>query len=349
MNKTLKKMLGMALAVVALAILIRAFRETRGNPPDQDDEDKQAAIKTPVRVSIQNGETILTLDQQTQSNMGITVAPLEAASTRQQQVAPAVVLPVQELVSTRSDYVAAQNKLKKTQINAEVSGKEYERLKTLYANNQNASEKALESAEGAFRSDQTDVEAARQGLELQLATVRQAWGSVVVNWIADDAPALERVFDQKEQLVQVILPSTGTSSAPATTPLEIPGGKFTQARLVSPFPRVDPRVQGATFLYVAPAQPGLAPGLNLLARLPVGRLMHGVVVPESAIVWWEGQAWMYQQTAPDHFARRAVPTDDPVKNGFLVEKGLAPANRIVVKGAQTLLSEEFRSQIQAQD
>jgi hypothetical protein len=69
--------------------------------------------------------------------------------------------------------------------------------------------------------------------------------------------------------------------------------------------------------------------------------MKGLIVPTPAVVWSEGKAWVYQQTATDRFARRAVPTDIPVKRGFFVTEGFSPGDKLVVQGAQALLSEEL--------
>ncbi len=349
-KKTFKWLFGTGVALVMAVILIRTFAQVRRDPPDQgEEEEKEKAIKKPSRVSVQNGETVLTLDPETQSRVGITVASLEAITAREQITAPAVVLSAQDLVSVRNNYVAALARLEKARANVDIAQQESDRLKTLYHDNQNASQKALQSAQGTLRSDQADAQAAKQDLELQAAALRQSWGDMIAKWVVDDSPPLDRVFDQREFLVQVTLPAGAVSTAPETISLEILESSHTQARLISPFPRVDPRIQGMSFLYVMPNRLGLAPGLSLMARLPVGRLMRGVLVPQGAIVWWQGNAWVYQQTAPGHFVRRQVSAEMPLGTGVFVSRGFSPGDRIVTRGAQALLSEESRSQIQAED
>ena len=190
---------------------------------------------------------------------------------------------------------------------------------------------------------------ARQDLALQAAALRQSWGGVIAKWMVDDPPPLDRVFNQHDFLVQVTVAAGIASAAPETIRLELPGSGDTQAELISPFPRVDPRIQGTSFLYIAQNHIGLAPGLNLAARLPVGRLMRGVLVPQQAVVWWQGNAWVYQQTTPDRFVRRRVPDEMPLANGGLISEGFSPGDRIVTAGAQALLSEESRSLNQPQE
>jgi hypothetical protein len=336
-------------AALAAVVVLRAYAQTRQDPPDQDDEDQSEAIHAPSHVSLQNGQVVIQLSSRTQALAGIAAAPLESARERKQLIAPAVVLDVQELVNSSAKYAAGRASLRKAENNRSVTRREYERLKKLFADHQNASAKDLQAAEGRFQNDQTDVAAWHENLKLQIAAVRESWGSEVAQWVANNAPALERLLNRQDLLVQVTLPPEEASTAPPTALLEVPGGGRAAARRVSAFPRVDPRIQGISFLYKTPARGVLAPGLNLAAHLSIGPRVAGVLIPSSAVVWWQGAAWVYVETSASQFTRRAVPADDPVEGGFFVSKGFAPGERIVRAGAQALLTEEFRSDIQPED
>ncbi len=350
MNKTLKWVLPTVVAILAATILIRALTQLQKNPGrDEGEEEAEKAVKTPSHVSVQGGKTIITLDQATQTRMGVTVVTLQGTTIQEQLTAPAIVLAVQDLIDLRNSYVATRARLEKGRVQQDVSRKEYERLKVLYQDNQNVSQKDVESAEGGTRTAEADVRAADQEVGLQEALAQQRWGSVVTNWLVTGAQPFQRILDQQDRLVQATLPSGQVSRAPPIASLEIPGAQFLQASLVSPFPRVDPRIQGISFLYLARSRAGLVPGANLVAHLPVGRVIEGVTVPEPAIVWWQGTAWVYQQTAPQTFTRRAIPTDHPTESGFLVTKVFLPGEKIVTRGAQMLFSEELRFQIQPQE
>lgn len=186
--------------------------------------------------------------------------------------------------------------------------------------------------------------AARLRLRLQRGGIRQSWGGVVAEWVASGAPALGRVLNQRDVLLEVTIPAGRKSLRPPSVRLEIPAGNSVTANLVSAFPRVDPRIQGVSLLYLSPARPGLVPGVNPVARFAVGRLKSGVVVPESAVVWWQGNAWAYQQTKPGHYVRRQVETGTPVRSGYFVTDGLAAGDKVVVEGAQMVLSTELAPQ-----
>jgi hypothetical protein len=349
MTKRLKWLGAGAAAVLAL-VLAGVLAQVRNTAADEDDEEeKKAAVQMPSRVSVENGQTVLTLDAETQARAGIEVCSLERISTSGKITAPATVLSAQDLVGLRNNYVAASTELEKARANADVARKEYERLKVLYEEGQNTSQKSLESAEATLRSNEADVRAAGQALSLSGDAVRQSWGNGVAQWVTEDAPELRRVLDQSDLLVQVTLAADEVQAAPHALVLEFSGSMRAQATLISAFPRVDSRIQGLSFLYVAPNHPGLAPGSTLTARLAAGPTSRGVLVPEQGVVWWQGKAWVYQQTAPDRFVRRALSTETPVPSGFVVAKGFDSGEKIVLNGAQSLLSEEFRSLIQPED
>ena len=321
------------------ALLTLTFLGACQSRLDKDDAGRQAK-KGPAQISVENGQTLLTLDTPTQNRLGLEVAPLTITVTRAQATAPAVVLPVQDLATFRNNYIASQAQLQKSHLTVEVARKEYARLKSLFEENQNISEKALQSAEGTLKMNEADERAGEQQLNLQESVVRQEWGGVLSKWALQDSSEFQRILDQRDVLVQVTMQTDATFGAPKSISLEISDTTRIGGSLVSPFPRVDPRIQRRSFLYVAPADRGLTPGMNLLAHISVGAQIRGLVVPTSAVVWSEGKAWAYQQTASEHFVRRVVPTEVPVELGFFVAQGFSPGDKVVTRGAQTLLSEE---------
>jgi hypothetical protein len=136
---------------------------------------------------------------------------------------------------------------------------------------------------------------------------------------------------------------------PATAAMETGKSARAEITFVSPATRIDPKIQGVSFFYAAAAESGVLPGMNVLAFLPSGRSIEGVAVPASAIVWWQGRAWVYRRTGQDTFTRVAIATDLPAPGGGYMANDVAKDAEIVTHGAQLLLSEEFRSQIQVEE
>jgi len=144
-------------------------------------------------------------------------------------------------------------------------------------------------------------------------------------------------------------PGVSLPAAPPTAAMEAQNGARVPITFVSPATRVDPKLQGVSLFYSAPAESGVLPGQNVLAFLPSGKASEGVTVPASAVVWWQNRAWIYRRTGPDTFKRIEISTDVPAAGGGYIVKEVPQDAEIVTSGAQLLLSEEFRSQIRVEE
>jgi hypothetical protein len=113
---------------------------------------------------------------------------------------------------------------------------------------------------------------------------------------------------------------------------------------------VDPGSQGQILLFrVAAGGFPLRPGVAVTARVAVpGEPLKGVIIPRSALVRAAGQAWAYVQVGEDRFSRRPLALEQPTENGWFATSGFEAGARVVVIGAQTLLSEEMKAQIEAE-
>jgi hypothetical protein len=339
-----KSLLVSIIAIAVVALLIFAF--IQGRAEFAKEKEREAPVKAPSRVTVVDSEPVVTLDKETQSQSGITVAALKPNTYRQEQQAYATVLQVQDLSDARNSYATAQAQLGKAQASLDAARQEYQRLDQLHNDDHNVSDKAFQAGLAALRTEEANVRAAQTAVQSSANSVIQRYGESITSWLAADTPTLKRLLQQQDVLIQVTLPASAPNVAPAKTiRIQMQENTFVTASLVSRSPRIDPRIQGISFFYLAAARM-LIPGMNVLAYLPTHAEIQGVIVPQSAVVWWQGKAWIYAQKDDEHFVRREVPTDQPVENGFIVGSGLMPNATIVIGGAQLLLSEEFRSQIQ---
>lgn len=339
MSKMSKWMLIAAIALVASAILGIASRAAHRTETAQ--ETGKASRQTTAEPL--TGTAAVTLDSQTQSREGIRVEMVKPISMRTQLRGTAVVLSVTDLANARTNYLAAaRTNLRRDQTNLAVAQSQYQRVKKLYEQNQNMSLKAMQDAESAYRNSEAQLATDQQKAHLQLVTVRQRWGPTVTGWIESSAPELDAVLEQHKFLVQVNFPPGQLAKPPQVVALSLLGSSYARAKFVSALPEVNPRIQSLSYLYSVPAKSGVAVGMNLAAMIPVGRLLHGSVVPLSAVVWWQGAAWAYEKTSSNGFSRRAVPTDTPVNGGYFVPVNvIPPGTKLVTTGASTLLSNEL--------
>jgi hypothetical protein len=88
------------------------------------------------------------------------------------------------------------------------------------------------------------------------------------------------------------------------------------------------------------------------AAVPVpGEAGRGTFVPSAAVVQWDGLMWVFRRHGPGQYARVHVGSAQPVAGGWLASAGtgLSPGDTVVVRGAQVLLSEEFKSRVRVGD
>jgi hypothetical protein len=284
------------------------------------------------------------LDREAQAASGILAEELPRVSRRQEWRAFGTVMDVGELAESRRRVADARAQAEKARASRQASRKEYDRLKILYEDDRNASARAVEGAEAASRADQAASQAAEAALRTVEATASEQWGPVIGEWIADGSTALDRLLSRQDVLVSAALPpDVSLSAPPAAAFLERGAGPRIGARFVSAAARADPRIQGLTLFYVA-ASGGVLPGMSVAVLIPAGATETGTRVPRSAVVWTEGRAWIYVQTDASTFVRRPITTDCSDGDGYFVGE-LPSQARLVVRGAQTLLSEESRSRL----
>ena len=98
------------LGVAVVALLLLGGCQNRNERKEAQPATQPEAQGKPAAaaITVENGQTFITLDTATQKRLGFTVATLSASVTRAQATFPAVVVPVQELATFRNAYVATQ-------------------------------------------------------------------------------------------------------------------------------------------------------------------------------------------------------------------------------------------------
>src|SRR5438045_9266222 len=100
------------------------------------------------------------------------------------------------------------------------------------------------------------------------------------------------VWAERQALPLPITLARGVILAAPPSTASIATGKSARAAItfVSPATRIDPKIQGMSFLYAVPADSVVLRGMNVLAFFPSGHSMQAPTVPASAPVWWQGAA-----------------------------------------------------------
>lgn len=327
------------------ALLVWGFLEGRSEV--EREAERERPVKEPLRISMKSGVPVITLDDRTQQSSGIETTLLMSAPYQERVRAYAMVLDVARLTDLSNNYANARAQLQTVQAKLAASKAAFERAQNLNKANGAVSLAVVQTAEAAFLADQAALASAESHVRALSATAYQEWGSVLGKSLLDRSSMITRLIERQDFLLQVTLPpGVSIPKAPETGTIQTGSGTRADITFISQATRTDPKIQGASFFYVTRAESEVLPGMNVLAFLPSGKNVDGITVPASAIIWWQDKAWAYRRIDPERFARADIATDLPVPGGGYVVAGLPDAVEIVTRGAQLLLSEEFRAQIQ---
>jgi hypothetical protein len=335
----MKRLLLVLVVLAALAAgLILAFKEMSAEREREARREKP--VSAPPRVQrAPGGESVVTLEASTQKRMALQTAPLAAATLDREVKAFGRVLDPASLVALASEIDLAQTALA-------ASRNEFERVKKLLEQNQNASVRAVETAQAAMSRDQIALDAAHDKLVL-------AWGRKMAE--QPDLPAFARGLAARENLlVRLELPAgEALKDVPPSARLQSLAGEApsVEASFFSLPTAADPQSQGQGFVFLTKGNPlRLSPGATVLGWLKApGQPVSGVIVPRAAVVRALGQAWVYVQTGDDTFVRRPIALEQSADSGWFVKGGLQPGERVVTAAAQALWSEEMKAQIKLVD
>jgi len=325
-NIILGLVIGLALGIGGAFMVLHHHEEKE--PEKKEEKKEQSVVQHGT-----NGDVYLKLDKEAQEHSGIKIAPLAALELKPQVKAYGRVLDPSMLATQLVDIGTAE-------ATVAASAKEFERLKTLNGQNQNVSARSLEAAEAAVKRDQILLEAAK-------ARLRLAWGDTIAN--RKDLPDFaQQLVSLRAALVRVDLPlgeSIGRPEGDARIAPISAETNFVDAKSLGLATTADPQMQGQGFMFLAPTSTFL-PGAAVVAYIATaGEAKKGVLVPSSALVRHEAEVFIYIQKAEDRFEREEVKLDLPVKDGWFVSHELEPGEKVVIAGAQQLLSEELKSRL----
>ncbi|MCB9849421.1 MAG: efflux RND transporter periplasmic adaptor subunit [Phycisphaerales bacterium] len=247
----------------------------------------------------------------------------------------------------------------------------FENKQNLNATGGLVSSRAVEDAEALLKGDEARLAAARKKAAM-LEGLLAGTGDAVTNFAlsipqdgevaevaasldesVDSGQALLRVTDPSYQIARVSLPIGTAVPAPDKPAQIVVTGDNAHVLLGKPMGFSAMRVlatRGPTLLYQVQTDEAasLRAGTPVVAHVPLsGDKVAGVLVPRSAIIRLGGLTWVYVQTAADTFERRSITLRAPEQTGWFADAD--PVSTVVVDGAQLLLSEEQKAQIESEE
>jgi biotin carboxyl carrier protein len=326
MTGALRRILPLAAVLAAAGWIVLLFRDHRREVAREAARD--APVVAATRVAEEDGRVIVTLDTAEMRRVGVRVGVV-AAGVR----GSAIKLPAEVVAETE----------RATILRAPVAGRfsvpDGARWPGL-------GERVTAGVEIARVSDARPLSSPISGTVTRVGAQPGA--------LVEAGQALLEVSDLSRPLVRVAWLERADAAPPASLVLNPGGAVRVPARLVGAAPEADPVTRRPAYLYrAARTWTGATPGVLVAALVGDAGAPGGgatdALVPDSAVVQWEGLVWTYRQRAPGRYERVRVATDRPVPGGWLTGPPLAAGDTVVLRGAEELLSEEFRARVTVGD
>lgn len=290
-------------------------------------------ISLALNVALQAQKTGLAetiLDQNTQERLGIHVADLATEDSQPKIAAFGEVMDVTPLLRQWLD-------LQTTKLLALQAERIATRTAELAKADHLSSEQSLEMAE-------LDLQTTRLKYQTAMNDLRLTWGLGDFNLITKDV--IDRLLEGDAVVVRLSIPiGVSIPTVPESVNVWPTGSPLIvqSTKLIWPAPMTNKSRSPGYFALLGKNIQQFPAGLGVLAKVDLqGEPQKMFVVPDEAVVYHQGSAWIYQQTKNNHFQRQLIGTDIPSPKGWLASTTiLDPKLPVVVQGAQGLLSTEL--------
>jgi hypothetical protein len=313
------------------------------------DEEFDEEIDIDTSATLENGRAVVRVSAESQAASGIRVAPLRAAQNESSVQVYGSVVDVNSLLELRGQYLAAVGERRAIRATVDATRIEFQRAQKLYQDDRNISEQALRSVESRLQVAQAQLVSADAAVSVLADTLRSSWGPVVGEWATQsDSASLQALFERRSRLVRLVFPHELPRSAALPRIFIAPvsfGDQQVEARFISESNQGSAVLPGKTYFYLVEGSE-LRAGTRVVASVTTGgEKRDGIVVPNIAVVWHAGKAWVYVKQDAETFARYEISVANELHDGWFQSGVLEAGDEVVVSGAQLLLSEELKFQI----
>lgn len=352
MNRKYAMIIGLqAFLIVMLFWVLVFYGKDEYEASTKDSEDQ---IQAPHRVASKQGQTVITVAAATQAQSEIKTSPLKPSSHSASITSYGNVVAIDSLIELRTRYQAAKAEAQISGASAAHNKSEYARLHELNLDDKNVSDKVVASALADVKADEAKLAGMEASAKSIQDTMQQTWGDALTRLAIskDDGGLLQNLIHNNEVLIQITLPFDApdpiANSTIAVSPSASPA-TIINAVYLSRAPLNIGAIQGKTYFYHAKST-ALRSGMQVSAQLKsatstLKNQSNGVIIPNSAVVWYAGKPWAYHKVGTNQFSRLPMNTDVEIENGWFQQSNFKAGDEVVTSGAQLLLSEEFKSQI----
>lgn len=351
MNKITKNILLLIISGLVI-FLISKMLDTNNDLAGESDETSDNAGAE--KIHIVDGYKAVQLDDEIVSTSGIQFEHLSAMVFAPEISTYAEVLDISPLVMLKTEYVNLLAEKDILEIDLKHLNKSLQRAESLH--------RIKSLATGVLEKNMADrdVKAAKlhamnARLESFLYSINSSWGQTIGNLVLDQKRQadFDSLASHETSLILVSLLKNQTLGNPDQAVFVSSTSRRNAAHSARYIDRANQSsnpLYGESYIYSLDSQK-LRPGMRLFAWIKEsGEDKTGLFLPESAVIWYANEPWIYVIHSDNVFVRKPLGNAIKLDDGWLLNKGQIENDALVVtSGGQSLLSEEFKWAIPNED
>ena len=347
-NKSLLIIVIQSILIITLIWIIMLLGRDEFLESDDSDSDKTIVNYTIIK----DGLTYISLPAVVEKNSGIKLQKVSKSSHEQSLPSYGITVNLSSLLKDQNDYTNLKYQKIKLLAKLEEETEHIGKLIILNKDNKNIADSVVHEKNIEISDLQNDIAIVNNNIKNLLFNIDHQWGYAFKELIEDSKNHyLGKLLNNEYRLIKVTIPIKQTLGiipkeikvSPSNQPK-----KIYKAIFISKTPDTDQSIQGKSFYYFV-SEKNLEIGLKLKAFIVSGKIESDnsyLFIPKESVVWSSGKAWIFIKNNAGNFLRRPLPKLLEIDNGWVIKEGIIMENdKIVIDGAQLLLSEEFKYQI----
>lgn len=318
---------------------------------DENDEDGEE--EEDEKIQIIDGFKAVEIDDEIVESAGIQYGRLYSINYTPEFVAHAEVMDIAPLVSLKTKYKNLLSEKIILENSLQNLNKIYKRAKELN-NTKSLSTRELEINRADRDLKATQLSAMLANIENMVYEIRSNWGRTMADLILNDNKQAE--FDQlARRTTSLILLSLlkDQSLQPGQQDVYISYKNERESASLAAYldksNQISHPLYGESYIYTLKSDK-LRAGMRVFAWVEKSSETEtGLFIPESAVIWYANQPWVYIKGDGELFVRRPIAEAIRLTDGWLERRNQFRDKEVVIQGGQTLLSEEFKWAIPDED
>jgi len=345
-NKSLIIIITQSLLIIGLLWLIiylgkdEIFKESIDSNLRVADESEIESL-----VTIQN--KIINLPESMIKNSGIKIQPISESRKRLFYSSYGYVVNLKNLINYKTNYLNLNFEINKLNIRLKEESEYFKKLQSLNEDNKNIADSVVYEKEIEINNLRNNLNIQKNNKNNLLQVIGQEWGQSFKDLLTHPKKSLlKNIFNSETKLLKITIANDkiqklSPSELMVFSPTQ-PRNRY-KANFISKAPIGDSDIQGRSYFYLTSSK-DLMMGSKINSYIETAKdsQVKKFHIPKSAIIWNDGKPWVYEEPSNNSFVRHAVFKLEEVDDGWVVQFENMPPKAIVTKGAQLLLSEEYK-------